>query len=116
MRALRLSRWLVLAFALLLLGGQQAALAHLIGHIGDAGSTSAAVVAQQGDDEHGTALNLAHVCTTCIALDHFEAPPVSSAPLAFAGGSIAAPPAPTFSEIPATPPRRYAARAPPAPL
>ena len=53
-----------LLLALLLLGSQQAVLAHLIGHLGDATTES---VAKQEDSDHGAALALSHVCTTCIA-------------------------------------------------
>jgi len=113
MRVLKLPRLLVLALALLLVGGQQAALAHMIGHIADLGSAQAEVVAQQGDDEHGAALSLSHVCTTCIALDTFSAPPPSLSRLAFAEGAAAVPPAPTFWAHHAALPRRYSARAPP---
>ena len=116
MRLLKLPRLLIFALALLFLGGQQAALAHLIGHVADLGAAQAQVVAQQGDDEHGAALTLSHVCTTCIALDAFSAPPPSLPRLAFAAGVVAVSPAPTLPAPAAFPPRRYAARAPPAPL
>jgi hypothetical protein len=116
MRALRLPRLLVLAFALLLIGGQQAALAHMLGHaMGEVGKASQATV-QQGDDDHGAALTLSHVCTTCLALDFFAAPPPVPLRVAFAAGAATAPTAPTFSAHYLAPPRRYAARAPPAPL
>ena len=52
-----------LLLALLLLGSQQAALAHLIGHL----VTATESVAKQEDSSHGAALTLSHVCTTCIA-------------------------------------------------
>ena len=52
-----------LLLALLLLGSQQAAFAHLIGHLG----ASSGSVAKQEDSGHGEALTLSHVCTTCIA-------------------------------------------------
>lgn len=113
MRLLKLPRLLILALALLLVGGQQAALAHMVGHVADLGSAQAEVVAQQGDDEHGAALTLSHSCTTCIALDTFSAPPPALPRLAFAEGATAVPPAPTFAAPRAAPPRPYAARAPP---
>lgn len=115
MRVLKLPRMLVLAFALLLVGGQQSALAHMLGHaMGEAAATSQVVVAQHGDDDHGAALTLSHVCTTCLALDTFAAPLPVLPRLAFAGGVAAVPPAPTFSTPAIAPLRRYAARAPPA--
>ena len=116
MQLLKLPRLLIFALALLLVGGQQAALAHMIGHVADLGAAQAQVVAQQGDNEHGAALTLSHVCTTCIALDAFSAPPPVLPRLAFAEGVAAVPLAPTFSAPASPPPRRYAARAPPAPL
>lgn len=116
MVASRLPRWLLFFFALLLVGGQQAALAHMIGHVADLGSAQHEVVAQQGDDEHGAALTLSHSCTTCIALDTFAAPLPTLPPLALGEAACAVPPAPTFSGPDTCPPRPYAARAPPAPL
>lgn len=111
MRALRLHRWLTFALALLLLGGQQAALAHMASHL--AGSAAAQTVADQGDDEHGAALTLSHVCTTCAVLDSYAAPLPVLPPLALAEAAYAVAPAPTFSAPALCPPRRYAARAPP---
>jgi hypothetical protein len=116
MRALRLPRLLILALALLLVGGQQAALAHMLGHAMDEVGKASRVIVQQGDDDHGSALTLSHVCTTCLALDFFAAPPPAPLRPAFAEGAATVPPAPTFSAHCLTPPRRYAARAPPAPL
>ncbi len=113
MRVLKLPRLLVFSFALLLLGGQQAALTHMVGHLASAGAGAAHAGAQQGDTDHGTALTLSHVCTTCMALDSFAAPLPSLPRLAFAEGALAVPPAPTFAAFFAAPPRRYAARAPP---
>ncbi|MBU1645381.1 MAG: DUF2946 family protein [Gammaproteobacteria bacterium] len=118
MRLLKLPRLLILAFALLLVGGQQAALAHMIGHVADYGSHGEAAhsVATEGDADHGAALTLSHVCTTCLTLDTFSAPLPALPPLAFAAGTAAVPPAPTFLAHVAPPPRPYSARAPPAPL
>jgi hypothetical protein len=114
MHALRLPRWLTLVLALLLLGGQQAALAHMAGHI--AGGAGTQVVAGQGDDEHGAALTLSHVCTTCIALDSFAAPLPALPQIALVETACGVAPAPTFSAPTLCPPRPYAARAPPLPL
>jgi hypothetical protein len=116
MRLLRLPRQLLFVLAMLLVGGQQAALAHMVGHVADFGDAAAAVVAQQGDGEHGAALSLSHTCTTCIALDAFAAPPPMLPRLAFAAGADAVPPAPTLAARLRAPPRRYAARAPPVSL
>lgn len=103
------TRCLLLALSLLLLGGQQAAVAHLIGHAG----VAAQAVAQQGDDEHGAALALSHVCSACIAFAALNAaPPAHFLPPPVAAGT--ATPAPARQACRAAPPRRaYAARAPP---
>jgi len=118
MRLLKLPRLLILAFALLLVGGQQAALAHMIGHVADYGNHGEAAhsVAEEGDADHGAALTLSHVCTTCLSLDTFAAPLPSLPRLGFAEGPAAVPPAPTFSAHFSAPSRRYAARAPPTPI
>jgi hypothetical protein len=111
----RLRPFLAVLLSLLLLGAQQAAYAHMIGHIGPA--ISAETTASHNDDEHGHALNLSHVCTTC----------VSAAGLASAAPS-GVPPRLTFDgalEVPSTAIRSgasvaaaqpYLARAPPAVL
>lgn len=90
--------FLALLFSLLLLGSQQAALAHMLGHaMAPAAAQAATEVAQGQDAEHGAALVLSHVCTTCIAFAGADlAPP---APL---------PPAPTLAFIAA-----FRSRAPP---
>ena len=69
----------VLLLSLLLLSGQQAALAHMLGHAAaSAEAQRTSEVAQQEDADHGAALVLSHVCTTCIALaDAAAAPPAS---------------------------------------
>ena len=113
MRVLKLPRLLVLAFALLLVSGQQAALAHMIGHVVDLGAAAAQVVVQAGDDEHGAAQNLSHVCTTCLVLDTFAAPLPALSRQVFGGDATAVPPAPTFGAYLASTPRHYSARAPP---
>jgi hypothetical protein len=114
MHALRLPRWLTLVLALLLLGGQQAALAHMAGHL--AGGAGTQVVAGQGDDEHGAALTLSHVCTTCVVLDSYAAPLPALPPLPLIETAYGVAPAPTFSTPAIYPTRPYAARAPPLPL
>ena len=59
-----------LLFSLLLIGSQQAALAHMIGHIG-----GAETVVKHDDSSHGAALTLSQVCTTCIAFTALDGPP-----------------------------------------
>ncbi|MCX7155988.1 MAG: hypothetical protein NTW45_06045 [Rhodocyclales bacterium] len=88
-----------LLLSLLLVSGQQAALAHMLGH---AAGPSAVQLAQEEDAEHGATLTLSHVCTTCIAFAGVDvAPPAPVLPFATAAGRLAAPavavpPAPTF--------------------
>jgi dihydroorotase len=102
---------LVLLLSLLLVGGQQAALAHMLGH-----ATTAEVVevVQEGDVGHDAALVLSHTCTTCLAFAGADAaPPVSILPLATASGHVAASvaavsPAPTLRFVAA-----FRSRAPP---
>jgi len=57
--------------ALFLLGAQQAAYAHFVGHLGIAAEIEAK---DGGDSEHGTATTLSHVCTTCAAFTALDAP------------------------------------------
>jgi hypothetical protein len=88
-----------LILSLLLVSGQQAALAHMLGH---AASPAAIQVAQGDDADHGATLTLSHVCTTCIAFAGADvAPPVPLLPSATAAGqsaapAVAVPPAPTL--------------------
>jgi len=90
--------FLALCLSLLLVSGQQAALAHMVGH---AAGPSAVQVAQGEDADHNAALTLSHVCTTCIAFAGVDAtPPASLLPLALvadrsASPAVAVPPAPT---------------------
>ncbi|MDP2809954.1 MAG: hypothetical protein Q8O34_07360 [Rhodocyclaceae bacterium] len=106
---------LALFLSLLLIGSQQAALAHMLGHAAaPAAARSGAQVAQGEDAEHGAALVLSHVCTTCIAFADAEAAPAASLPpLAISEGrtatpALAVPPAPTLAFIAA-----FRSRAPP---
>ena len=110
---------LVLLLSLLLLGSQQAALAHMLGHAVAPAAAQAATqlstdVAQGQDAEHGAALVLSHVCTTCIAFAAADlAPPAPVLPLAFATDSaathaVAVAPAPTLALLAA-----FRSRAPP---
>jgi hypothetical protein len=99
--------------SLLLLGAQQAAFAHLIGHL----AVGSATVTVTDDAGHNAADTLSHVCTTCVSAAALAgAAPLPSMPaLAQAAGSLAPPHV--------TPLRRvgalvsfYRARAPPAVL
>ncbi|OHC64993.1 MAG: hypothetical protein A2045_12745 [Rhodocyclales bacterium GWA2_65_20] len=88
-----------LLLSLLLVGGQQAALAHMLGHAaGAAAARGASGIAQQEGADHGAALTLSHVCTTCIAVAGVAAAP----PAAFL--AVAMPVAPTAALVPAVPP------------
>lgn len=62
-----------LLFSLLLIGSQQAALAHMIGHLGGRAET----LVSQEESGHGAALSLSHTCTTCIAFAALDGPPAS---------------------------------------
>lgn len=105
---------IVLLCALCLLGAQQAAYAHFIGHLGFAVDT----VASAGDDaEHGAAATLSHACTTCAAFSATGgAPPSVPPPLpaACAGDTCLAAPVAVRIAAAAAPP--CGARAPPAVL
>ncbi len=74
MRPLSLSRLLLLA--LLLIFAQQGALAHMIGHTGASSETHL----RQGDEQHGAALSLSHVCTTCVAFAALDAGGTATTP------------------------------------
>jgi len=100
-----------LLLSLLLIGSQQAALAHMLGH---AVVPAAIQVVDDGDADHGAALSLSHTCTTCIAFAGADlAPPAPLAPPALAAGNVAAlavavPPSPTLAFLAA-----FRSRAPP---
>ena len=106
--------WLVIQ----LLFGQQIALAHKVGHLGEiahAGSAISIPVADDGDEERTAVHSLSHVCTTCVAglgLDVVlsdtairRVATIEWVLVAFA----AVPPAPTFYR-----PRPFLSRGPPA--
>lgn len=110
-----LNPFLALLLSLLLLGSQQAALAHMLGHAAAQSAAQVATEVAQGQDaEHGAALVLSHVCTTCIAFAGADlAPPAPVLPVAFAANNAAAAavavaPAPTLAFIAA-----FRSRAPP---
>lgn len=103
--------FLALFLSLLLLGSQQAALAHVLGH---ASGTASVQLAQEEDANHGVALALSDACTTCIAFAGIDAaPPAAFSPLATHAGrttvpAVAVPPAPILAFIAA-----FRSRAPP---
>ncbi|MFH1871552.1 MAG: DUF2946 family protein [Pseudomonadota bacterium] len=109
-----LNPFLVLLLSLLLLGSQQAALAHMLGHAVVPAAQSATEVAQGQDAEHGAALALSHVCTTCIAFAGADlAPPAPVLPVVFTANgtlepAVAVAPAPTLAFLAA-----FRSRAPP---
>jgi hypothetical protein len=112
---IRLRPFLAVLLSLLLLGAQQAAFAHMVGHIGGA---SAAVTTVDHDDQgHGEALNLSHVCTTCVGASGLAfAAPCGVPPRLTFDGAVEAPIAAATPSFAAEPPQRYQARAPPAVL
>lgn len=78
MRRTRRHPLIVLLCAVFLLGAQQAAYAHFLGHLGIAAETTAS---DGGDNEHGAATTLSHVCTTCAAFSALGgAAPAADAP------------------------------------
>lgn len=111
----RLRPLVAVLLSLLLLGAQQAAFAHMVGHIGAASATVA--TADQGDEGHGEALNLSHVCTTCVSASGLaSAAPFGVPPRLTFDGAAEAPIAATAHAVAIAPPRSYLARAPPAVL
>jgi hypothetical protein len=109
----RLSFLNAILLALLLLGGQQAAFAHLVGH----GGVAAVAVAQSGDEDHGAAVSLSHVCTTCLGVAALAgaAPPSSLPRLPALAGSVRVS-SPAAADRPAPTYLPYLARGPPAAL
>jgi len=111
----RLPRQIILTLcALLLLGAQQAAYTHLIGHLGYL-ELSGPAVAQQADTAgDAAALSLSHLCSSCLAISAVAAgaplpvslPAVVAAITGWAAGFEL-----LQRFIPAAPP--YLARAPP---
>lgn len=112
----RLRPFIAVLLSLLLLGAQQMAFAHMIGHLGAAaGAVTTVTTATMGDDAgHGDALGLSHACTTCVGVSALNgaAPLGTPAPLAL-DNAIAAPASVDGPRVAAGAPRRYLARAPP---
>jgi hypothetical protein len=101
--------------SLLLLGAQQVAFAHMIGHIGPA--AAAVSTAHQGDDGHGEALTLSHVCTACVSASGLViAAPSAVPPRLTFDGAFAAPISATICAVAVIAPHHYLARAPPSVL
>lgn len=100
-----------------LLAGQQLALAHMVGHVGESlheHSAQLYAAAADGDEERGAAHSLSHLCTTCVSCLGFDAMGVADfrvpLPLGLrdAGIAGAVPPAPIFKQ-----PLAFLSRAPP---
>lgn len=109
---IRLRPLVALLLSLLLLGAQQVAFAHMIGHIGP--TNAVITTAHQGDEGHGEALTLSHVCTTCVSASGLaSAVPLAVPPRLTFDGAFLAPMASSTSVIAAVVPRHYLARAPP---
>jgi hypothetical protein len=93
-----------------MLGAQQAAYAHYIGHIGCAAGTAPAPEGGDGDAPP-------HACTTCAAFAGLiAAPPAFVAPIAVAPVAAISFPDIPRATLPARPALAYTARAPPAVL
>lgn len=114
MRRLRRQPLIVLLCALFLLGAQQAAYAHFLSHLGIAAET---VAKDGGDNEHGAATTLSHVCTTCAAFSALDSAPPAAA-VAWQCVDVATPVLPAFFAAPlvARPAPPCGARAPPSVL
>jgi len=106
----RTARHLIVALcALLLLGAQQAALVHQVGHFSAATNAVTPPV-----NEGGSSSNLSHVCTTCLAFTALAA--VAPLPAQWLANFSAFTETPVRVEFPRTRHTRtqpYAARAPP---
>lgn len=112
----RLRPLVAILLSLLLLGAQQVAFGHMIGHIGS--MSDAVVTTVDGNDEgHGEALALSHVCTTCVSASGLAAAAPWAVPprLTFVG-AFAEPISATIHAVALAAPHRYLARAPPAVL
>lgn len=108
----RLTRQIILTLcALVLLGAQQAAFSHLIGHLGLAATTVAQPVDAAGD---AVALGLSHLCSSCLAISALAAGaplPLSLPALAAVISGVSSGIEISGLPVPTAPP--YAARAPP---
>lgn len=106
----RLRPFVAILLTLLLLGAQQAAVAHLVGH------ASATVATQAGadpDPEHGA--GLAQLCTTCLAFAALDGAAAGAVHLLDLAQAQADPPGAHAALPPREPSwRAHRARAPPA--
>ena len=111
----RLRPFIAVLLSLLLLGAQQVAFAHMIGHVGSVGP--AVTTVDGGDEGHGEALALSHVGTTCVSASGLaSAAPFGVPPGLTFEGAVAAPMAVSDHSVAVAAPLRYLARAPPAVL
>lgn len=106
----RLSPFIALLCALVLLGAQQAAYAHWIGHLGAASTTAAALQGGNGDGD-----GLPHDCTTCTGLfASFGAAPPAALPITVdTGDASQSQPGHRPHQLPTHAASPYPARAPP---
>ena len=108
----RLPRQIILTLcALFLLGAQQMAFSHLIGHLGLAATAAAQPADAAGD---AVALSLSHLCTSCLAISALAA----GAPLPVSLPAVVAaitglPDSLELLGLPVSTAPPYAARAPP---
>jgi hypothetical protein len=108
MRSWRAHPLIALLCALCLLGAQQVANAHYIGHLEAAGKTLS--FQTNGDDVHAAE----SVCATCAAFAALSSAPPSHASVLVASRAVqACPPAAASHFVPAPPAPPYASRAPP---
>lgn len=99
-----------------LLAGQQVALAHMVGHLGDSLHDHAAQLhaADDGDEGRGAAHSLSHLCTVCVGCLGFDAIAGTEIRLRaeiaarVVGSAVAVPRAPDFRQ-----PLAFLSRAPP---
>ena len=106
----RLRPVLAILLTLLLLGAQQAALAHLAGHAAAAGTIQPA---GDGDGDHGAGLT--QLCTTCLAFAALDGAAAAAVHLLhLAQGCTELPGAHEALPPPDDPRRAHRARAPPA--
>lgn len=99
-----------------LLAGQQLALAHMVGHLGESlhGHAAQPPAADDGDEERGAVHSLSHLCTVCVSCLGFDAiidselRPCPLAMVRIVGSAVAVPRAPDFRQ-----PLAFLSRAPP---
>ena len=116
---IRLRLSFAILLSLLLLGAQQAAVAHLIGHIGMIGVAADRVASFSSPDDagHSEALALSDVCATCLGAAGFAAAAPHAVPprLTF-HGEFGNPGHESAALVACDASYRYLARAPPVTL